>query len=215
MQYYIAFLLRLGKIVLKAILLLIIVITVIFLIVEIASSRYIQDTREALPTMPTAIVFGASTLSDGTLSSIFKDRVDMALWLFREGKVQTILVTGDNGRKNYNEVTPAGEYLLAQGVPQEAIFLDYAGFDTYSSMYRARDIFLVKSAIIVTQSFHLPRGVFIARSLGIDAYGIPSDQHAYLFKNNIREVFANVKAVIDVVSNRIPKFLGKEIPITP
>jgi len=81
-------------------------------------------------------------------------------------------------------------------------------------MYRARDVFNVKEAIIVTQSFHVYRAVFIARRLGIDAYGLGSDHHQYRFKNDIREVFANVKAVIDVTFHRKPKFLGEEIPIT-
>ncbi|MCF7843354.1 YdcF family protein [Candidatus Gracilibacteria bacterium] len=111
-------------------------------------------------------------------------------------------------------VNPARDYLLTQGVRDADIFLDHAGFDTYSSMYRAHEIFRVESAIIVTQSFHLPRSVFIARRLGINAYGTPADQNPYGFKNNIREVFANVKAYLDILYGRIPKYLGEEIPIT-
>lgn len=184
-----------------------------FLLVRLFAYPFIY-TEETLPPMPTAIVLGASTMSNGTLSVVFRDRVTTAIALYKSGKVSTILITGDNGNKYYNEVTPAGEYMVANGVPREVIFLDYAGFDTYSSMYRARDIFNVKEAIIVTQSFHLSRAVFIARRLGIDAYGLGSDHHQYRFKNDVREVVANVKAVLDVVLHRKPKYLGEEVPIT-
>jgi SanA protein len=159
-------------------------------------------------------VLGAGLLTNGKLSLIFKDRIDTAVMLYKAGKVDTILVSGDDGTTTYNEVNPAREYLLTQAISSDDIFLDHAGFDTYSSMYRARDVFRVESAIIVTQSFHLPRSIFIARRLGINAYGVPADQHPYSFKNNIREVFATVKAYLNIVYNRIPKYLGEEIPIT-
>ncbi|MDB5260465.1 MAG: hypothetical protein JWN37_696 [Candidatus Nomurabacteria bacterium] len=188
-------------------------IVVIFVGFKIYSLSFIKD-MDKLSNAHTAIVLGASVTSAGQLSSILKDRADIAISLYKNGKVKTILITGDDGTEYHNEVNPTRDYMLSQGVPTEAIFLDHAGFDTYSSMYRARDIFMVDSAIIVTQSFHLPRSLFIARSLGIKAYGARADQHEYLFKNNIREVFADVKAVIDVVSKREPKFLGEEIPIT-
>ncbi len=189
-------------------------VALIFVLIKIQSESYIKASYKELPHVQAAIVLGAGLLRSGNLSPIFKDRVDIALILYKEGKVDTILVTGDDGTPTHNEVNPAREYLLTRGVPTEAIFLDHAGFDTYSSMYRAEQIFLVDSAIIVTQSFHLPRSVFIARRLGITAYGIPADQHAYSFKNNIREVLADVKAVFNVMYFRTPKYLGEEIPIT-
>lgn len=189
------------------------IIVLCFLLVRLFAYPFIR-TEETLPVMPTAIVLGASTMSNGTLSVVFRDRVTTAIALYKSGKVSTILVTGDNGNEYYDEVTPAGEYMVANGVPREVIFLDYAGFDTYSSMYRARDIFNVKEAVVVTQSFHLSRAVFIARRLGIDAYGLGADHHQYRFKNDLREVLANVKAVMDVVIHRKPKYLGEEIPIT-
>jgi SanA protein len=185
-----------------------------FSVIKIQSAPYIKASAQDLPQAHTAIVLGAAILYDGDLSQIFKDRADTAVSLFREKKVKTILVSGDDGTTTHNEVNPAREYLLSKGVPTDAIFLDHAGFDTYSSMYRARDIFLVDSAIITTQSFHLPRAVFIARRLGIKAYGLPADQHGYAFKNNIREVFADVKAIFNVIMHRRPKYLGEEIPIT-
>lgn len=189
-------------------------VTVIFLIIKIGSYQYIETTVESLPKTQTALVLGAGLLTNGKLSPIFKDRIDTAVLLYKAKKVETILVSGDDGTTDYNEVNPAREYLLTQGVSARDIFLDHAGFDTYSSMYRASIVFQVKSVIIVTQSFHLPRSVFIARKLGITAYGTPADQHPYRFKNNVREVLANVKAFLDILRNRTPKYLGEEIPIT-
>ncbi len=198
----------------RALLVLIAFVGFIFLLIALESKMYIKSTTLELNDAHTAIVLGAAVFKDGTMTTLFKDRVDTALMLYKEKKVKNILVTGDNGTLTHNEVNPARNYLLSQGVPSEDIFLDHAGFDTYSSMYRARDIFLVYSAIIVTQSFHLPRAVFIARNLGMDAYGIPSDQHTYLFKNYVREIFADIKAVFNVLYHRKPKYLGDQIPVT-
>lgn len=159
-------------------------------------------------------MLGAAILPSGEISQIFKDCADAASVLYAQGIVDRILVSGDDGTTTHNEVNPAREYLMASGVPSEAIFLDHAGFDTYSSMYRARDVFRVKSSIITTQSFHLPRAVYIARRMGIDAYGFPANQHEYGIKNNFRELLADVKAVGNLIFFREPKFLGEEIPIT-
>lgn len=189
-------------------------ILLIFLIITLESHKYITQDEQELPKTQTALVLGAGLLRGGNLSPIFKDRIDTAATLYKTGKVEKILVSGDDGTETHNEVNPAREYLLTLGVLSNDIFLDHAGFDTYSSMYRARAIFRVQSAIIVTQSFHLPRSVFIARRLGIDAYGTPADQHPYSYKNNVREAFAQVKAFFNVMYMRIPKYLGEEIPIT-
>lgn len=198
----------------KVILVIPILIVCIFLFINITAHPYITSNKDEIPETDVAIVLGAGLITSEKLSPIFKDRVDRAIALYKEGKVKKILVTGDDGTKEHNEVTPAGEYLFTQGIPSTDIFLDHAGFDTYSSMYRAREVFLIKSATIATQSFHLPRSVFTARALGINAYGIPADQHPYSLKNNMREILADIKAVMDIISGRIPKYLGKEIPIT-
>lgn len=205
---------RLLIIVGKSIAFLVVFVLIIFLLIKRESYRYINTDEQLLPKSQTALVLGAGLSDGGKLSPIFRDRIDTAVSLYLAGKVETILVSGDDGTAAHNEVTPARDYLLTQGVFDNDIFLDHAGFDTYSSMYRAREVFRVESAIIVTQSFHLPRALFIARRLGIDAYGKPSDQHPYSFKNNIREIFANVKAFFDVTFKRIPQYLGEEIPIT-
>ena len=131
--------------------------------------------------------------------------MDTAIKLYELKKVSKIIVSGDNSAAGYNEVNPVRIYLLNKGVLDQDIFLDHAGFNTYSAMYRARDVFKVSSALVVTQSFHLPRSVFLARELGIDAHGVNVDVGHILFKNYIRESFANVKAVIDLILKTKPK----------
>ncbi|HEY4494387.1 MAG TPA: ElyC/SanA/YdcF family protein [Candidatus Paceibacterota bacterium] len=172
--------------------------------------RNIKDVSEA----QTVVIPGAAVSSDGGLSNIFEDRVNTAIELYKAKKASKILVSGDNSTVAHNEVNPVRNYLINKGIPDEDIFLDHAGFDTYSTMYRARDIFQVSSIIVSTQSFHLPRAVFIARSLGLKAYGVSADAGHILFKNYIREIFANEKVVFNLALNRVPKFLGDVIPIT-
>lgn len=166
------------------------------------------------PNAEIVLVPGAAIFPNGALSSIFKDRADMAIRVYKAGKVSKILVSGDNSTVSHNEVNPVRNYLLEKGIPDEDIFLDHAGFDTYSSMYRSRDIFGVTSVLIATQSFHLPRSVFIARHLGITAYGVNADVGHILFRNYVREILANEKAMLDLIFHRQPKYLGDQIPIT-
>src|SRR3990167_7056416 len=170
----------------------------------VGTRAYIYKDVASAPSAEAALIPGAAILADGALSSIFIDRVDTAIALYRAGKVSKILVSGDNSTVAHNEVNPVRNYLINKGIPDEDIFLDHAGFDTYSTMYRARDIFQVSSIIVSTQSFHLPRAVFIARSLGMKAYGVSADAGHILFKNYIREIFANEKVVFNLALNRVP-----------
>jgi len=193
------------------------VLTFIFAInvgIYATTKAYIYDDTKKAANAEAVLIPGAAILKDGSLSPIFIDRVDMAIRLYEEKKVPKILVSGDNSTVSHNEVNPVRLYPLGKGVPDQDIFLDHAGFDTYSSMYRARDIFGVSSVIIATQSFHLPRAVFIARQLGIEAYGVNTDIGHILFRNYVREVFANEKAVLDLILHAKPKYLGEAIPIT-
>jgi SanA protein len=194
--------------------LVIILFAVSYAVINVESKGYIYDDIDKLPHSQVAVIPGAAVLLNGDLSPVLRDRVDMALILYQKGVVDKILVTGDNGTLSHNEVNPMRNYLIKKGVPDRDIFLDHAGFDTYSSMYRARDVFLIKSMIVVSQAFHLPRAVYIARHLGISTYGMVADRGHYLFYNNIRETFGDVKAVVDLIFDRQPKYLGKVIPIT-
>ncbi len=192
-------------------------VVIVFLInffINAFSKYYIYDNLKDIPEAQAVLIPGAAILKNGQISSIFKDRVDKAIELYKVKKVKKILVSGDNSTVAHNEVNPVRDYLLKKGIPDEDIFLDHAGFDTYSSMYRARDIFKVSSIIVSTQLFHLPRAVFIAQILGIRVYGISADKGNILFKNYIREIFANEKAAFDLITHRKPKYLGNVIPIT-
>lgn len=205
---------NLSFLLLNGVMVLILFIALVFACIHLQADNYITNDAKTLTKKYTAIVLGAGLINEERLSPIFKDRIDVAIALYQGGYVTAILISGDDGTKTHNEVNPAREYMLAKGIPSEAIFLDHAGFDTYSSMYRAKEVFLVHSAIIVTQSFHLPRAVFVARNLGIDAIGMSSDLHGYRLRNTGRELLANVKALGDVLYGRKPKYLGDEIPIT-
>lgn len=182
--------------------------------IQTRAKSYIYKNMKDVPESQVVLIPGAAILKNGGLSPIFKDRVNTAIELYKAGKVSKILVSGDNSTLAHNEVNPVRDYLLKKDIPDADIFLDHAGFDTYSTMYRARDIFQVSSIIISTQYFHLPRAVFIARALGITAYGISADSGTILFKNYFREIFADEKAVFDLVFHIKPKYLGDIISIT-
>ncbi len=177
-------------------------------------SAYILSSRDNAPHVEAAIILGAAVTQAGLPSPVLQDRILMAVDLYKQGSVSKILVSGSNPTVEYNEVNPVRKVLVDKGIPPEDIFLDHAGFDTFSSMYRAKEVFKVDSAIIVTQSFHLPRALYLARNVGLVAYGIPADRSTYTVKNYIRELFSRPKAFIDIVVKRMPKYVGPSIPIS-
>ncbi|PKK89077.1 MAG: hypothetical protein CVV64_15980 [Candidatus Wallbacteria bacterium HGW-Wallbacteria-1] len=162
------------------------------------------------------IVPGARVYGKGVLSDTLRDRVEGSLQLYRAGVAGKILVSGDHGTRNYDEVNAMRDYLLAEGIDGDDIFTDHAGFDTFDTMARASRVFGVRSAVISTQAYHLPRAVTLARSSGIDAYGAIADRHVYMDAQwmKIREILARVKALGVVMLGMGPRFLGSEIPIT-
>ena len=175
------------------------------------------DDIASLPEANCILVLGSRIYSDTSLSAVLQDRVDYAIALYEAGKADRLLFSGDHGQTEYDEVNAMMNYAVSQGVPEEAIFLDHAGFSTYETMVRARDVFCVKSAIIVTQQFHLPRAVYLAQKLGIDAYGVNSDPRRYLYatRDELRESLARVKDFFYVnVFLPKPTYLGEPIPIT-
>lgn len=183
-------------------------------IVLLHARPYIVSNIEELSEAQAVIILGAAVYRDGELSPVLKERVDTAVAVYKNGLVEKILMSGDNSSENYNEVSPVHQYLLDSGVPIEDIFLDYAGFDSYDTMYRAKSIYGVESAIIVTQTFHLSRSLFIANNLGIESEGThpPADKSTWY--NYLRETLSVVKAVYDVTFKSDPTYLGEEIPIT-
>lgn len=169
------------------------------------------------PTRPVAIVFGAGLTRSGDASPILKDRVQTGAKLYFAGKVQKLLLTGDNSFATYNEPEAMRRYALSLGVPEEAIVLDYAGRRTYDSCYRAKEIFGVQEAILVTQAFHMHRAIYLCRALGMDGVGVISENINYrrfsLVYWNIRELAATVNALVDVHITRPLPILGDPEPI--
>lgn len=163
-----------------------------------------------------AIVPGALVNADGTMSMMLADRVEQAAALYKEGKVDKILVSGDHGQWVYDEPTTMRRALMADGVPASVIYTDHAGFNTHATMERAREIFGVTDAIIVTQGFHMKRSLFLADAAGFDANGLTSDLHGYGgqgLKSDVREVASRAKAVLDVL-RRSPVVGGEPVPIS-
>lgn len=166
-----------------------------------------------VPAAPVALVLGAEVYPGGTPSPFLAARLDIARRLLAAGKVKAIVVSGDHGHWDYDEPGAMQVYLIARGVPAQQIVLDYAGFDTYDSCSRARRVFGVRQAIVVTQSYHIERAVALCRQLGVDASGV-GDDTVRIYRNPwwhsvFRERGAVVKALVDVLSHRDPVFLGR------
>lgn len=176
------------------------------------TAKYLYTNVSDIPKTEVALVLGAS-VARGQPSPILEERAHAAVQLYNERRVGKVLVTGDSGSLSHDEVTPVRKYLIDAGIPAADIFLDHAGFDTYSSMYRARDVFGASSVTVVTQDFHLPRAVFIARMLGLEAYGLHA-RGGGSRDDYVREVPASLKALYDLASQRQPKYLGEAIPLT-
>lgn len=141
------------------------------------------------------VVLGASVFADGTPSGILQDRLDDGIALYFAGVAPKLIMSGDNGTESYNEVRVMKQYAIAQGVPSEDIFCDHAGFSTYESMYRAKYVFGCQRIVVATQTYHLYRALWSAKSLGMQATGVPSDYHEYQkqLQYDIREVPARTK----------------------
>lgn len=181
--------------------------------------RYAEHiyTVESVPRQRVAIVFGARVYGNGRLSAMLRDRVDTAIDLYKQGKVDKLLLSGDNSVATYNEPADMMAYAIAQGVDPAAIQPDYGGRRTYDSCYRAAHIFQVDEAILVTQRFHLPRALLLCSALGIDSAGVAADRRVYAARSlawsESREVPALVVALLDIVRREPPPILGDPIPL--
>jgi SanA protein len=186
------------------------------LITGLYAANRIYEASDS-PHKRVAIVFGAGLRRDGTPTAILRDRVETAVDLYSSGKVEKILMSGDNRFADYNEPESMRQYALSLGIPAEAIALDYAGRRTYDTCYRAKAIFGVQSALLVSQKFHLPRALFLCNTLGLESDGVEANQRRYrrisLVLWNLREQLATIGAFLDVyVSNPLP-VLGDPEPL--
>lgn len=181
-----------------------------------AASPYIVSVQDA-PQAEAILVLGARVYSDGSVSRILNDRLETALELKEANKSDRFIVSGDHGQVEYDEVNTMRRFLEDRRVEPQRIFMDHAGFSTYESMYRARDIFQAKKVLIVTQQYHLARAVYTARQLGLDAYGVPSDKQQYegMPRYASREWLARAKDFLYVhVLKPEPTYLGEPIPVS-
>jgi len=177
-------------------------------------------TSDTVPAYPVAIIFGAWVEPSGSPSVMLADRVQMGVNLYKAGKVKALLLTGDNHIVSYNEPEAMRQYALSLGAPDSALILDYAGFRTYDSCYRAHAIFKVDQAILVTQAFHLDRALLTCNNLGITAVGVAADvvrvggyPRSILLMSEVREFPSTTLTVIDLIRGKKPYYLGDPLPI--
>lgn len=181
------------------------------------SRIYKPEELDVVPERSVALVFGAGYWEDGALSDILRDRLDAVIELYRIGKVEKLLFSGDNRVSEYNEPGKMREYAISLGVPDEAIVLDFAGRRTYDSCYRARDIFLVQEVILVTQRYHLSRALLTCDGLNVDVVGYAADRTPYVHIRWywIREIPAIWNAWWDIYIKHPVPVLGEPLPIFP
>lgn len=175
-----------------------------------------EEDASALENVDCILVLGCRVWENGAPSDMLRDRLDGGIKLYKNGAAPKLLMSGDHGKQNYNEVGTMKQFAMNAGIASEDIFMDHAGFSTYESMYRTRDVFQAQKIIIVTQQYHLSRAVYIARALGLDAYGVPSDYHTYRggFKRGVREILARNKDFLTSIAKPDPTYLGDAIPVS-
>ena len=168
-----------------------------------------------LDDMDCILVLGCYVYPDGTPSHMLEDRLITGVDCYKAGCAPKIIMSGDHGRTNYNEVRAMKDFAIDGSVPSSDVFMDHAGFSTYESLYRAKEVFCADSVIIVSQGYHLYRALYIAESLGIEAYGVSADIRTYAgqIMRDIREVAARVKDFAKCIIKPKPTYLGDEIPV--
>lgn len=205
---------KIIKLLIYASLLGIIVVLGINLLVKSQTDPVIFSKEKDTPGTKVAIIFGAG-INNNKPSKYLKDRLDAGIELYKNHKIDKILLSGDNGSDEHDELTVMKLYCYQHGVDTNKIYLDYAGFDSYSTLYRSKYIFKVDTAILVSQKYHLNRCINIGNKLGVKSYGFAADQGTYQgYKYaSFREYFAVVKSTIDILIGRKPHFLGKTVDI--
>ena len=184
------------------------------LYVKSATKKHVYNSMKRFPKNDVGIIFGAGINGDQP-SKYLKDRLDAGILLYKAKRINKILLSGDNGRDEHDELTVMKNYCFKHGVDTSKIFIDYAGFDTYSTMYRAKHIFKIKKATLISQRYHLNRAIYIGQELGIKSVGYSANSGEYLGYKYVttREYLSVFKAFFDVLRDRDPHFLGNTIDI--
>lgn len=208
---------KIKKFILPAIILSLIGLAVVLVTnsnVTAKTEKEIFTELKDVPKTKVVIIFGAGISGDQP-SRYLKDRLDAGILLYKSNKVDKILLSGDNGRNEYDELTVMKLYCQKNGVDTTKIYIDYAGFDSYSTMYRAKHIFKVDTAILVSQKYHLNRCIYLGDQLGIESFGYSADRGIYPGYNyySFREKLSVTKSVLDIIRNRKPIYLGKPVDI--
>ena len=187
------------------------------LFVKLSTKKQIikEDQYSNLSDVDCIIILGAGIWGDKP-SPMLEDRLQEGIKLYQNNVSDKIIMSGDHGKKEYDEVNIMKNYVVERGIPSENIFMDHAGFSTYESIYRAKEIFQAKKIVIVTQKYHLYRALYIANRLGIEAYGVGSDPRQYVGATNreIREILARNKDFIKCIFKPKPTYLGDTIPVS-
>ncbi len=186
------------------------------IVIKTAAPHILKSASEIRGEYDCIIVLGAGVFGDNTPSAVLEDRLITGIELYKHGAAGKIIMSGDHGRKEYDEVNTMKNYAIDEGIPSDDVFMDHAGFSTYETMYRARDVFEAKRVLVVTQKFHMARALYIANSLGLEADGVMCDRRRYMYetRNNIREVVARTKDCFYVWFDVLPEFLGETIPVS-
>ncbi len=186
--------------------------------VKSASDDYIITPNEAtnIKDADCIIVLGCQVKDNGEPSSMLGDRLKRGIDLYKSGAAPKIIMSGDHGQKGYDEVNTMKQVAVDAGIPSEDIFMDHAGFSTYESMYRTKEVFKADKIIIVTQEYHLYRSLYIADKLGLDAYGVSADYRAYFGQSyrEVREILARCKDFVKTIFKPEPTYLGDAIPVS-
>ena len=209
----------------KKIMLILVAVEIFFAILVFGINGYVvlsakgnilsPESASQLENVDCILVLGCGVRPDGTPSDMLTDRLKQAISLYRSGAAPKLLMSGDHGQTSYDEVNAMKQFTLDAGIPSVDIFLDHAGFSTYESIYRAKEIFAAKKIIIVTQEYHLHRALHIAKAMGLEAYGVSADLRGYSgqFYRDVREVLARNKDFLTSIFKPKPTYLGETIPV--
>lgn len=209
----------------RSILILVLVLVMLGTVGVLAADAHVRQTGSRILTVDEAaalenvdciLVLGCLVYDSGSPSPMLADRLDRGIELYEQGAAPKLLMSGDHGRIDYNEVGAMKQYALDAGIDSEDVFMDHAGFSTYDSIYRSKEVFAADKILIVTQEYHLCRALYIAESLGVEAYGVAAEDHTYAGQSyrEVREVLARAKDFALSILQPEPTFLGEVIPVS-